>query len=205
MLKLNIGCGRKQLAGYVNVDNNPLCQPDVFCDLDQGLKPFADQSVAYLRAEHVLEHLDDLMFSLEEMYRISQDGATWEIMVPHYSYGFAHPFHKRGFSFAFFDLFDRRNPESYGQLDLELKSVRLNYTRSHHPFLKFIGIPINFFANMHRGLCERCWCYLVGGFEEIQFQVIVRKPGAQSVPTANETSASQAAPRPTLAVANSAV
>ncbi len=40
---------------------------------------------------------------------------------------------------------------------------------------KFIGKIIDFFANLSPFLCSRFWCFLVGGFEEIEFHFRVKK------------------------------
>ncbi|MCM8787680.1 MAG: methyltransferase domain-containing protein [Candidatus Omnitrophica bacterium] len=175
MKKLNLGCGNKKLKGYINVDNNPLCKPDIILDLNKGLKKFKTNSFDLIRAEHILEHVDDLQFVLEEMYRVSKPGAIWEIFVPHYSYGFAHPLHKRGFSYGFFSFFNNKNSESYGNMKFKILKTHFKYTRMNNLFLKIIGVPIDFLANLHKGFCERFWCYLVGGFEEIQIRVKVEK------------------------------
>ena len=57
-MKLNIGCGSKILAGFVNVDaasNYSKIQPDVACDISKEL-PFDAGSVDEAHAYHVLEH-----------------------------------------------------------------------------------------------------------------------------------------------------
>ncbi|MCG6872321.1 MAG: methyltransferase domain-containing protein [Gammaproteobacteria bacterium] len=57
-VRLNLGCGDKLLAGYVNVDavaQRAGARPDVRCDL-RRLEPFADDSVDEILAVHVVEH-----------------------------------------------------------------------------------------------------------------------------------------------------
>jgi len=174
--KLNLGCGNKKLAGYINVDANPNCHPDVLVDLDKGLLGIADDSIDEIRAEHVIEHVDDLLLVLSEMNRVSKNGAVWNIFVPHYSHGFLHPFHKRGFCCHTFDwFFNKASSERYGDLDLTVKRIRMNYTRAPAGLLRLLVFPIDFLANLHQRLCERVWCYWVGGFEEIHYSIRVNK------------------------------
>jgi hypothetical protein len=171
-----LGCGNKKIDGFINVDGNPNCNPDIRADLDKGLGVFDDNSIDEIRAEHVLEHVDDLLMVLSEMNRVSKDGAIWNIFVPHYSHGFVHPFHKRGFCCRTFEwFFDKASPENYGNFDLTVENVRLNYTRAPEGLLRILVSPIDFFANLHQRLCERVWCYWVGGFEEIHFTIRVNK------------------------------
>jgi len=174
--KLNLGCGNKKIEGFINVDSRPDCTPDVLADLDKGLEPFANDSIDEIRAEHVLEHVDDLLLVLSEMYRVSKNGAVWNIFVPHYSHGFLHPFHKRGFCCRTFDwFFSKTSPESYGDLDVTVERVQLNYIRDPSGILRAVAFPVNLFANMHKRFCERIWCYWVGGFEEIHYTIRVNK------------------------------
>ena len=175
-LRLNLGCGDKILKGFVNIDVCSSCNPDVVLDLDNGLKDFANNSVDVIRAEHVLEHVDDFGFVVKEMYRVSKPDAVWNVYVPHYSYGFAHPFHKRGFSRFTFGFFNLDPQKTYcGEMGLDVETFRFNYTRSSAGFPYLLGKFINFFANMNIRFCERIWCYTVGGFEEIYFKVRVKK------------------------------
>ena len=87
LLKLNLGCGDRHLDGWVNVDCQPVCHPDMVCDLEQFPWPFADGSVSEVMLEHVLEHLGEtraLYFAvIRELYRICRHGATIHIIVPH--------------------------------------------------------------------------------------------------------------------------
>ncbi len=177
IVKLNLGCGKRKKDGYINIDSCSYCEPDMVVDLDNGLPQFDDNSVDEIHIEHVLEHVNDLQFVLEEMYRVSMHGALWDVYVPHYSYGFVHPFHKRGFSRFTFDFFNLNPSKTYcGELGLEVERFRFNYTRDTGFLPSLLGIIISFFANLSPRFCERIWCYTVGGFEEMQFKVRVQKP-----------------------------
>jgi predicted SAM-dependent methyltransferase len=83
MRRLNIGCGPYKLDDAINIDRNPRQQPDIVRDVTKGL-PFDDDSVGYIQASHFFEHLTcaDMMFVIEECYRVLADGSELYIRVP---------------------------------------------------------------------------------------------------------------------------
>jgi glycosyltransferase involved in cell wall biosynthesis len=85
--QLNLGCGKKHLPGWWNVDRFAAAGPDEVVDLEQLPWPFADDSADAVLLEHVLEHLgrdsETFLGILRELYRIAAPGGTVRIVVPH--------------------------------------------------------------------------------------------------------------------------
>ena len=85
--KLNLGCGYKHLEGFLNVDSESRCDPDLVLDLEQTPWPFESSSITEVRMIHVLEHLgrspEAYLDIIRELHRICADGALIEIEVPH--------------------------------------------------------------------------------------------------------------------------
>jgi len=81
--RLDLGCGPAKQAGYVGIDHYPFPGVDITRDLRRGL-PFDDDSVGAIYSAHTLEHFsgEDLIFLIEECYRVSEPGAEWTIIVP---------------------------------------------------------------------------------------------------------------------------
>jgi predicted SAM-dependent methyltransferase len=81
-LFLNIGCGDHIEAGWTNIDLVPR-QGAFFHDLLDPL-PIADQSVSYIHAEHVIEHLEfsDAVVFLRDCHRVLKRGGVLRIIVP---------------------------------------------------------------------------------------------------------------------------
>lgn len=113
-LKINLGCGFRHLEGFVNVDISEACKPDVLHDFIQFPWPFEDNSVDHIVAKDILEHVGstpkDFINVLKEMYRISADGAAWEVQFPHHRSDniVNDPTHVRSLTQQTFRMFDQK-------------------------------------------------------------------------------------------------
>lgn len=54
-------------------------------DLNRTPYPFSENEFDRIVAEHILEHLDNLIAVIEEIYRLLQLGGRLEIICPHFS------------------------------------------------------------------------------------------------------------------------
>lgn len=92
LLRLNLGCGLRRLGGFLNIDSDPGCSPDLVRDLTRGL-PFADNSAAEIQCSDVLEHLvtpEDVIFVLNEAHRVLAPGRAAVFRTPN-ALSKAHP------------------------------------------------------------------------------------------------------------------
>lgn len=96
LIKLNLGCGPSTAEGFVNVDIVPLPGVDLVADLDQPW-PWADDSVSYIVASHLFEHVDKPILFMAEAWRVLAADGILDIRVPHWQHIFAYsdPTHKR--------------------------------------------------------------------------------------------------------------
>jgi SAM-dependent methyltransferase len=110
---LEIGCGPvKRCPTSVTLDINPDSCADVVHDLNCFPYPFADSEFDIVIAEHVLEHLRDLIKVVEELHRITRAGGRLYVEVPHFSSNdhFTDPTHLHAFGFRSFDYFVPTEP-----------------------------------------------------------------------------------------------
>jgi len=184
--KLNLGCGEFKKPGYINVDCYSVSEPDVRHNLEEFPYPFDDHQFSLIEADHLLEHLEDAFQVMKELWRISGHGGLIKIKVPHFSRGFTHAQHKRGFDASFPLYFNPTYQGGYQGIPLELVSMKLKWfaqpslrktilTTPQYVLGKMLGKLIDMFANLSPFLCSRLWCFWVGGFEEIEFQFKVSK------------------------------
>jgi len=80
-MKLNLGCCDAAITGFVNVDIVAGPGVDQVADLSMPW-PWADNSVEYVRAWDIIEHLPDKIRTMNEMYRVLAPGGRAEIAVP---------------------------------------------------------------------------------------------------------------------------
>lgn len=184
--KLNLGCGEFKKEGFVNVDGRNDVDAEVVHDLDVFPYPFKDNSFSHVEADHVLEHLHDPFGVMNEIHRITKRGGTIVIRVPHFTRGFSHPEHKRGFDVSFPLYFNPVFKGGYQGFEFENAGMRLSWFAQKYlkkvtlsPFMyyagSFLDIPFSFLANLSPYFCSRIWCFWVGGFEQIEFTFVCKK------------------------------
>ncbi len=184
--KLNLGCGDFRKEGFVNVDGCAQFKPDVLHDLDRVPYPLPSDHFSLVEADHVLEHLHDPFAVMKEIHRILKEDGKLIIRVPHFSRGMTHADHKRGFDVTFPYYF---NPSfTAGYMGVRFQLEKLSLTWFAQPYLKkkvlpksayyfgsIFGKGVDFFANLSPIICSRLWCFMVGGFEEIEFRFTCKK------------------------------
>ncbi len=108
--KLDLGCGRNKRPDAVGVDVIWNEQIDVVHDLNSYPYPFADREFDDILMDNSLEHLDDIVKTLEELWRICRPGAVVTIKVPYFRSHYAvDPTHKHYFASHSFHYFDPRH------------------------------------------------------------------------------------------------
>ena len=81
-MKLDLGCGNRKHEGYIGIDLEFKEGVDIVRDIEKGL-PFSDETIDEIYASHILEHLKELNFVMEECYRILKKDGMMRIIVPH--------------------------------------------------------------------------------------------------------------------------
>lgn len=106
-MKLNLGCGEKKIPGFTGVDHIKTEACDIIHNLNAFPYPFSDSSVEEVVMDNVLEHLDDTIAVMEEIYRLTTPGAIVRINVPYFksNSAFTDPTHKHFFTETSFKYF----------------------------------------------------------------------------------------------------
>ncbi|WP_186647712.1 class I SAM-dependent methyltransferase [Fluviispira vulneris] len=132
MKKLDLGCGNSKKEGYIGVDSLSLKNVDIIHNLDRYPYPFDENEIDEIIMDNVLEHLSDPVKVLEEIYRISKNGANIIISVPYFRsvYAYIDPTHRNFFSSFWFDYFDPTNiyfeKYAYAKVKFRVKKIEFD-------------------------------------------------------------------------------
>lgn len=134
-LYLNIGSGFTRIERFTNVDSVQCIDDegkkytDIICNLEKEELPFEDNSVGEIACYEFLEHIEDLIFVMNEMWRVLKPEGILKGKVPREGGrgALADPTHKRIFITDTFDYFtgvNRHNsfrPKRPGNADYGIK------------------------------------------------------------------------------------
>lgn len=111
LTRLNLGCGTDIRPGFLNVDLVKGPGVALVYDLNRLPWPWADNTFELVLANHFLEHTDDLIGVLREIWRISRPQARLQIRVPYFAsfLSFKDLTHKHRFTYDAFDNWDARH------------------------------------------------------------------------------------------------
>ena len=169
MIRLDIGC-RTQRRDVIGIDPYLVPRTGVKADPNAGL-PFKDNCADEIYAYHVLEHAQDLVATMEEIWRVCKEGSLVYIRVPHASSPYVtwvDPSHRRGLTIETFASF-----AAYEQACFELEYARLRFVTAAakgraSPLRRLLSDVLEALANRSRTAqyrCERWWGPWVG-FDE---------------------------------------
>jgi SAM-dependent methyltransferase len=171
---LDVGCGVRKAPGAIGVDRNPASAADVLCELDRFPYPFADGAFDTIVATHVIEHVADVMRTMEEFHRLARPGGRVRLTTPHYTdfSSFCDPTHRwhlNSFSFRYFGE-DHGGFGYYSQVRFREISVRVKLLA----FWRMLGFE---FAVNHSRRFRLFWehylCYVVRGkVMEFEFEAV---------------------------------
>jgi predicted SAM-dependent methyltransferase len=119
---LVLGAGEKPYPGATNVDLREVPGIDIVQDLnDKEWTSIPSDSYDTIIAEHIIEHVQERLWFLDECRRIGKNGGTLILEVPHYKHIYAHSMldHRWTFTHQSFD-------ESY-VIKGKLQKLRVEY------------------------------------------------------------------------------
>ncbi len=160
MNKLNLGCGQFPLHEYVNLDFIVLPGVDIVHDLNVYPYPFNDNEFDEVRCFHVLEHLNDIIAPLEEIWRITKSGGIVSIEVPSFPGvgAIVDPTHKQFYTYGTFDYFSKESQfKYYSKAKFLIERREIIFESKLFPF-SFLNTVLNYIINKSSKL-QRVYFY----------------------------------------------
>ena len=183
-MKINFGSGLAYKEGWCNIDINKNLKADVLIKPNQIKLPIKSNSVGYILADSVLEHIEQkqVIKYLCEFHRILKKGGILEIYVPHYtSISTKYIGHFKCYGIDSFVEFDVKNKSKldehyprYKIIKQELFLVSRHWNATFYKKIVFLN-KLNFIFNWDIILQQFFEKYLPGGFEEVHF--VMQKVG----------------------------
>lgn len=154
---LNLGSGKKHINGATSIDIVPETEPDIVHDLNQRPWPLRDSTFERVYAHDVIEHLHDIVATMEEIHRVCLAGAIVEITVPHFSSSnaFTDPTHRHYFGRYSFSYFTGEHQFSF-YTNLRFRSISTQIVFHPSLFNKIVWRLANRFPEEF----ERRWAWI---------------------------------------------
>jgi SAM-dependent methyltransferase len=104
---LDLGSGGSKIKGSIGIDILDLPGVDIVHDLESFPYPIEDSSFDKVVSFNCLEHIDNLIGLIREVYRVLKPGGTFHFEVPHFSSCdmYTDPTHKSFFSYRSVDYY----------------------------------------------------------------------------------------------------
>ena len=154
-----LGSGRKNSPTPVNVDIEVFHGPRHRARLESTSWPLPDNWFDECHAYDVIEHLDNIVKTMEEIHRVSRNGAIVRITVPHFSCAnaFTDPTHRHYFSVFSLNYFTGRARVFFLFYSDRHFKRRANQILFAHTLLNKI---VHRVANRFPMEYERCWAWI---------------------------------------------
>lgn len=151
---LDVGCGKAKFPGAVGLDIRSNSRVDIVTDLDRLPWPLKDSAFDLVLIRHCLEHLKDVVATIEELYRITRPGGRIVVETPHFSWceAYVHPRHIHFFAGGSLDYYRPGNEHYQAQLRIVRRRIYFN------DFFKWIGFEA--LANRFSHLYERHFAFI---------------------------------------------
>ena len=157
--KLSVGCGKRIFSDeYLRLDISPSVNPDLVWDLDQVPSPLSDSQFEEVECFDVIEHVQDISRTLEELHRVMKQGGILHITTPHFSCAnsFTDPTHRHHLGYFSFDYYcDGHALAYYSNARFRIKTRNLQFQGG-----RFRRSIISRIANAHPARYEQFWAWI---------------------------------------------
>ena len=174
---IDLGCGQRKKPGAIGLDIARIPGVDIIADVMKPL-PLRDKSVDEVVASHLIEHVDNVMDFMGEIWRVCKPGALVYMRFPHGTSKYVtwkDPTHKRGVFLAMFEYFDPNTFAGqafgyYHPAKFQITERRINFNMNAEQGVgrlprRVVGGVLDRLANHNERaqyFCERFWGNWIG-------------------------------------------
>ncbi len=184
---LDIGCGKRKIKGAIGIDCEKDSDADLICDLNKFPYSFKNNTFDLIYCFDILEHLNDIIKVIDELYRISKQEAKIIISVPHFSShnSYTDLTHKRAFAVRSFDFFVKEESSvvKYSNQKSQFRIIKKEIIPNRFIFkfnkkwIKIPNIPLKYIINfspLTQDIYERFFPFILTA-EAVHFELKVIK------------------------------
>ena len=126
---LDVGCGDRKVKGAVGIDIAKLPGVDVVQDLNKYPWPFKDNTFDEVYLNEVIEHLENTVKAMEEIYRILKKGGKLHIRVVYWNHmhSDSDPTHVRKFNEVTWEFFTGKRKTYYTHAKFRMEKFQFTY------------------------------------------------------------------------------
>tara|TARA_Y100001960_G_C14642465_1_gene811601 strand:+ start:396 stop:992 length:597 start_codon:yes stop_codon:yes gene_type:complete len=164
--KLNIGSGKTYIPGFINIDISN--KADIVMDIGKEKLPFENNSIDVIFSYHTLEHIDDYLFALSEIYRVLKHNGLFLVGLPYVTltkYHLINPYHLHNFNEYSFDFFDSSKMKGSA-----IEDNPILFKKAFHEF-HYIGV----FKYLPKLIKSWCRNHLLNVVQKIDFGLVAIK------------------------------
>ncbi|NYZ75675.1 class I SAM-dependent methyltransferase [Candidatus Micrarchaeota archaeon] len=178
---LELGCGNKKGCGcpykgdIVGVDISPDSKADIIWNLEKFPYPFKNNEFDAVYIHHCLEHLEDTVKVMDQIWKITKPHGKVLILVPYgaSAWSLTNPTHKKFFNYA--TLTDFKG----------FKVLKCKYNYVHRGFpelqswkgrlLRQLTKPMDWLINANPYIYDKILRHYLGDADEIEWELEVIK------------------------------
>jgi ubiquinone/menaquinone biosynthesis C-methylase UbiE len=131
---LDIGCGENKFMGSTGIDFSDVEGVGISHNLENFPYPIEDNSFDVVLLRNVIEHINGIVGLMEEIHRVSINGADVLISTPHFSslYSYQDPTHVRHLAYDSMDYFTDKTKHAnfYSKKIFKMESKMIDFGKS---------------------------------------------------------------------------
>lgn len=168
-------------SGAIGMDRNPRSHADVIHDLDTFPYPFEENEFGKVICKDVLEHVDNFIRAMEEIWRIAKSDAKIEVSAPFMSSVnyYSDPTHRRAFTSRSFDYFiPGTQVFDYQYSHARFKLLSVEYDKFEYAHRRGINLWLLKWANRNKLRYESRFAFIFPVYQ-IYFELQAVKQSAE--------------------------